>query len=169
MLASSIFQGSSAGWPGGFCAACTVILFVDLLDSLVVLCHGLAFDIQYFANGTGLSNGRWGKYFDFAHCYIARRFAYRCMTSQAVISGDEGGISPALASFIAQTVQAALAAGRSAHSSPPVLTTPPQSMAVEVPNSLGPVSMASSCSGGVLSSLGSSASNFLEAGTGLLQ
>lgn len=157
------------GWPGGFCAACTVILFVDLLDSLVVLCHGLAFNIQYFANGTGLSNGRWGKYFDFAHCYITRRFAYRCMTSQAVISGDEGGISLALASFIAQTVQAALAAGRSAHSSPPVLTTPPQSMAVEVPNSLGPVSMASSCSGGVLSSLGSSASNFLEAGTGLLQ
>ena len=90
-------------------------------------------------------------------------------TSQAVVSGGEGGISPALASFIAQTVQAALAAGRSAHSSPPVLTTPPQSMAVEVPNSLGPVSMASSCSGGVLSSLGSSASNFLEAGTGLLQ
>ena len=69
------------------------------------------------------------------------------MTSQAVISGDERGISPALVSFIAQTVQAALAGGRSAHSSPPVLTTPPQSMAVEVPNSLGPVSMASSCSG----------------------
>ena len=31
-------------------------------------------------------------------------------TSQAVVSGGEGGITPALASFIAQTVQAALAA-----------------------------------------------------------
>ena len=36
-------------------------------------------------------------------------------TSQAVVSGGEGGISPALASFIAQTVQTALAAKRLAH------------------------------------------------------
>ena len=90
-------------------------------------------------------------------------------TSQAVVSGGEGGISPALASFIAQTVQAALAAERSAQSSPPVSTTPPQSTAVEVPNSSVPVSMASSCFGGVPSSLGSSASNFLAVGTGLSQ
>ena len=90
-------------------------------------------------------------------------------TSQPVVSGGEGGISPALASFIAQTVQAALAAERSAHSSPPVSTTPPQSTAVEVPNSSVPVSMASLCFGGVPSSLGSSASNFLAAGTGLSQ
>ena len=90
-------------------------------------------------------------------------------TSQAVVCGGEGGISPALASFIAQTVQAALAAERSAQSSPPVSTTPPQSTAVEVPNSSVPVSMASSCFGGVLSSLGSSASNFLAVGTGLSQ
>ena len=55
-------------------------------------------------------------------------------TSQAVVSGGEGGISPALASFIAQTVQAALAAEQLAHSSPPVLTTPPQSTADEVPH-----------------------------------
>ena len=85
------------------------------------------------------------------------------MTSQAVVSGGKGGISPALASFIAQTVQAALAAERSAQSSPPVSTTPPQSTAVEVPNLSVPVSMASSCS------LGSSASNFLAVGTGLSQ
>ena len=56
-------------------------------------------------------------------------------TSQAVVAGSEGGISPALASFIAQTVQAALAAERSAHGSPPVSTTPTQSTAVEVPHS----------------------------------
>ena len=68
-------------------------------------------------------------------------------TSQAVVFGGEGGISPALASFIAQTVQAALAAKQSAHSSPPVSTTPPQSTAVEVPNLSVPVSMASSCFG----------------------
>ena len=91
------------------------------------------------------------------------------MTSQAVVSGGKGGISPALASFIAQTVQAALAAERSAHSSPPVSTTPTQSTAVEVPNSSVPASMASSCFGGVPSSLGSSASNFLPVGTGLSQ
>ena len=90
-------------------------------------------------------------------------------TSHAVVSGGEGGISPALASFIAQTVQAALVAERSAHSSPPVSTTPTQSTAVEVPNSSVPASMASSCFGGVSSSLGSSASNFLAAGTGLSQ
>ena len=90
-------------------------------------------------------------------------------TSQAVVSGGEGGISPALASFIAQTVQAALAAEWSAHSSLPVLMTLPQSTVVEVPNSLVPVSMASSCFRGVPSSLGSWASNFLAAGTGLSQ
>ena len=72
-------------------------------------------------------------------------------TSQAVVSGGEGGISPALASFIAQTVQAALAAERSAHRSPPVSTTPTQSTAVAIPNSSVPVSMASSCFGGVSS------------------
>ena len=44
--------------------------------------------------------------------------------SQAVVSGGEGGISPALALFIAQAVQPALATERSAHSSPPVSTTP---------------------------------------------
>ena len=71
-------------------------------------------------------------------------------TSQAVVSGGEGGISPALASFIAQTVQAALAAKRSAHSSAPVSTTPPQSTAVEVPNSSVPVSMASLCFWGII-------------------
>ena len=91
------------------------------------------------------------------------------MTSQAVVSGGNGGISPALASFIAQTVQAALAAKRSAHSSPPVSTTPPQSRVLEVPNSSVPVSMASLWFGGVPSLLGSSASVFLGAGTGLLQ
>ena len=90
-------------------------------------------------------------------------------TSQAVVPGGEGGISPALASLIAQTVQAALAAERAAHRSPPVSTTPPQSTSVWVPNSSVPVSAASSCFGGVPSSLGSSASNFLAAGTGLSQ
>ena len=88
-------------------------------------------------------------------------------TSQAAVSGGEGGISPALASFIAQTVQAALAAEQSPHSSPPVSNTPTKSTAVEVPNTSVPVSIASSCFGGVSSSLGSSASNFLAAGTGL--
>ena len=89
------------------------------------------------------------------------------MTSQAVVSGGEGGISPALASLIAQRVQAVLAAKRSAHSSPPVSTTPPQSTAVKAPNSWVPVSMASSCFGSVPSSLCSSARNFLAVGTGL--
>ena len=79
-------------------------------------------------------------------------------TSQALVSSGEGGIPPALASFIAQTVQAALAAEQSAHSSPPVSTTPTQSTVVEVPNSSVPVSMASSCLGGVSSSLGSDTS-----------
>ena len=64
------------------------------------------------------------------------------MTSQAVVAGGEGGISPALASFIAQTVQAALAAERSAHGSPPVSTASTQSTAVEVPHSSVSVSMA---------------------------
>ena len=90
-------------------------------------------------------------------------------TSQAVVSSGEGGIPPALASFIAQTVQAALAAEQSAHSSPPVSTTPTESTLVEVPNSSVPISMASSCLGGVSSSLGSDTSNFLAAGTGLSQ
>ena len=90
-------------------------------------------------------------------------------TSQAVVAGSEGGISPALASFIAQTVQAALAAERSAHGLPPVSTTPTQSTAVEVSHSSVSVSMANSCFGGISSSLGSSASNFLAAGTGLSQ
>ena len=56
-------------------------------------------------------------------------------TSQAVVPGGKGGISPALASLIAQTVQAALAAEQLAHCSPPVSTTPPQSTSVGVPNS----------------------------------
>ena len=90
-------------------------------------------------------------------------------TSQAVVAGSEGGISPALASFIAQTVQAALATERSAHGSPPVSTTPTQSMAVEVPHSSVSVSMANSCFGGISLSLGSSTTNFLATGTGLSQ
>ena len=76
-------------------------------------------------------------------------------TSQAVVPGGEGGISPALASLIAQTVQAVLAAKRSAQCSPPVSTTPPQPMSVGIPNSSVPVSEASSCIGGIPSSLGS--------------
>ena len=90
-------------------------------------------------------------------------------TSQAVIAGSEGGISPHLASFIAQTVQAALATKRSAHGSPPVSTTPTQSTAVEVPHSSVSVSMANSRFGGVSLSLGSSTTNFLATGTGLSQ
>ena len=90
-------------------------------------------------------------------------------TSQAVVSGSEGGISSALASLIAQTVQAALAAERSAHGSPPVSTTLTQSTAVEVPHSSVSVSMATSCFGGVSSLLGSSATDFLAAGTRLSQ
>ena len=62
-----------------------------------------------------------------------------------------------------------MAAERSAHRSPPVSTTPPQPTPVGVPNSSVPVSAASSCFGGVPSSLGSSASSFLAAGTGLSQ
>ena len=82
-------------------------------------------------------------------------------TSQAVVSGGEGGISLALALLIAQTVQAGSAAERSAHRSPPVSATPPQSTLVKVPNSTVPVSVASSCFGCIPSSLGSSARNFL--------
>ena len=91
------------------------------------------------------------------------------MTSQAVVSGGEGGISLAFASLITQTVQAELAAEGSANRSPPVSTTLPQSTWVKVPNSSVPVSMASACFGDFLSLLDSSANNFLVAGTGLLQ
>ena len=55
------------------------------------------------------------------------------MTSQAVVPGGEGEISPALSLLIAQTGQAALAAEQSAHRSPPVSTTPPQSTSFRVP------------------------------------
>ena len=78
-------------------------------------------------------------------------------------------LRPLLCSLHNLTVQAVLATKRSAHSSPPVSNTPPQSTVLEVLNSLVPVSMVSSCFGGVPSLLCSSASGFLAAGTGLWQ
>ena len=84
--------------------------------------------------------------------------------------GDEG-ISPALAAFIARTVQAALAAQRAGQRTPPVTTNQPSSSLAEAPNPSVPVAnTTSSCFGGVPPSvpplLNSSASNFLAAGAG---
>ena len=65
-----VARGFCAGAPHGLHIARTVILFNDSLESLLVLCHRLAFDEQQFANGTGLSHCRRGKWFrdvDFAH------------------------------------------------------------------------------------------------------
>ena len=87
-----------------------------------------------------------------------------------VVSGREGEISPALAALMAQSVQAALTAKRAARSSPSV-STPPRndtSALVVAPSSSVSVPMATSYIGGVPSSLFSSASNFLAAGTGIL-
>ena len=87
------------------------------------------------------------------------------------VSGHEGEISPALTALIAQSVQAALAAERAAHSSPPV-STPKQSAtsgSVVAPSSSVSVPVATSCVGGIPSSLFSSASNFLVTGTGIPQ
>lgn len=83
--------------------------------------------------------------------------------------GDEG-VLPALVSLIAQTVQAALAAERSGQLAPQVTTNQPSSSPAVVPNpSVPAANMTSSCSGGVLPLLNSSASNFLAAGAGPLQ
>jgi len=83
-------------------------------------------------------------------------------TSRAEPPVGVDGVSPAFATFIAQTVQAALAAERAGQRTQQVTTDQPSSSLVEAPNP--------SCSGGVPPSvpplLNSSASSFLATGAG---
>ena len=91
-------------------------------------------------------------------------------TSRAEPPVGVDGVSPALATFIAQTVQAALAAERAGQCTQHVTTDQPSSSLVEAPNpSVSAAQLTSSCSGGVPPSvpmLNSSASNFLATGAG---
>ena len=92
-------------------------------------------------------------------------------TSRAEPPVGVDGVSPALATFIAQTVQAALAAERAGQHTQQVTTDQPSSSLVEAPNpSVSAAQLTSSRSGGVLPSvptfLNSSASNFLATGAG---
>ena len=79
------------------------------------------------------------------------------------------GVSPALSTFIAQTVQVALAAERADQRTQQVTTDQPSSSLVKAPNpSVSAAQLTSSCSGGIPLSvpplLNSSASNFLATG-----
>ena len=96
-------------------------------------------------------------------------------TSRAEAPVGDEGVSSALATFIARTVQAALAAERAGQRTPQVTTNQPSSSLAEAPTPSVPAAdTTSSCSGGVPPSvppsvpplLNSSASNFLAAGAG---
>ena len=83
--------------------------------------------------------------------------------SHAVDASGKAGISPAIASLIAQTVWAALAVER-ANSLPSSLASTPPIPSVSSPSA--PSSTASACSGGVPPLLSSSTNAFLTAGAG---
>jgi len=92
-------------------------------------------------------------------------------TSRAEPPVGVDGVSPALATFIAQMIQAALAAERAGQRTQQVTTDQPSSSLVEAPHpSVSAAQLTSSCSGGVPPSvpplLNSSASNFLATGAG---
>ena len=71
-------------------------------------------------------------------------------TSRAEAPVGDEGVSPALATFIALTVQAALAAERAGQRTPQVTTNQPSSSLAEAPNpSVPAANTTSSCSGGV--------------------
>ena len=89
-------------------------------------------------------------------------------------SNSDAGISPATVSFIARTVQAALAAERANTKASSLAISSPSTSVVSSlasPPVLSTLPVASACSGGVpqsgISSLYSSANNFLAAGGGL--
>jgi len=71
-------------------------------------------------------------------------------TSRAEAPVGDEGVSPALATFIARTVQAALAAERAGQRTPQVTTNQPSSSLAEASNpSVPAANTTSSCSGGV--------------------
>ena len=88
-------------------------------------------------------------------------------------SKSDAGISPAMASFNARTVQAALAAERANNQASSLATASPSASVVSslAKPPVSPIVQAGGCSGGVLqsgtSSLCSSANSFLVAGGGL--
>lgn len=85
-----------------------------------------------------------------------------------MVSSEAHGVLPALAIFIAQTVQAALAAeGLNNQASSVANTLPSSSPVSSVTSSLVPVYLvASACSGGITPSLSSLGNHFLAAGSG---
>ena len=85
-------------------------------------------------------------------------------TSQAVDASGEAGISQAMASLIAQTGRAALAAERASNVSSLLASTPPVPSVSSPPV---PATMASACLGGIPSLLSSSTNTFLTADAGV--
>lgn len=85
-------------------------------------------------------------------------------TSQSVVSPGDQGISPTLASFIAQTVQAALAANRLRNATLSAVSSSASLLLVS--SSSVPAAVTSLCSVGGSPLLWGSVSNFLAAGAG---
>ena len=193
MLASSIPQGFGAGWPGGFVQGPHMAYSVasDVKSFCVCYRFRIVRTVLYsglfarsFAMGTRSTNNSMqtapldrvdgeenGSDADTPSNSGSLDGLPPIATSCAEAPVGNEEVSPALATFIARTVQAALAAERTGQRTPPVTTNQPSSSLAKAPNpSVPAANTTSSCSGGVPPSvpplLNSSASNFLAAGAG---